>query len=146
MKTNNKNIKNIGLVAGGLVLTSLSVNASADLFSVTSLGSGGELRSELTSDLVESTFDYSNEYRTIEAKCGEKKSESKSKEAKCGEAKCGEKGKKAEAKCGEKGKAKEAKCGEAKCGEKGKKAEAKCGEKGKAKEHKCGEGKCGEKK
>lgn len=125
--------KNIGLLAGGLVLTSLSLNANADLFSVTSLGSGGDLRSELTSDLIENTFDYSNEFRTIEAKCGEKKAESKSAEAKCVEAKCGEKGKEAEAKCGEKGKAKEAKCGE-----------AKCGEKGKAKEHKCGEGKCGE--
>lgn len=130
MKTEkSNNLKNIGLVVGGLALTSLSANAT-ELFTVNALGSAGSIRSELiASDLVRNATESS---------------------AFPFEAKCGEKGKTKEAKCGEKGKAKEAKCGEGKCGEEGKAKEAKCGEgkcgeEGKSKEAKCGEGKCGEK-
>lgn len=125
MKTEkSNNLKNIGLVVGGLAISSLSANA-ADVFAVKALGSAGTLRAELiASDLVRNTVDATA--FPFEAKCGEK---GKTKEAKCGEegktkeAKCGE------GKCGEEGKTKEAKCGEGKCGEEGKTKEAKCGEK-----------------
>lgn len=137
MKAEKKNnLKNLGLLVGGLAITSFGASANtADLFSVNALGSGGELRTELTS-LVKNTLNNDVNSFPFEAKCGEK---GKTKEAKCGEegkakeAKCGE------GKCGEEGKAKEAKCGEGKCGEEGKAKEAKCGEKGKTKEAKCGE-------
>lgn len=144
MKTEKKNnLKNLGLFVGTLAMTSFGASANtADLFSVNALGSGGELRSELTS-LVRNTLNNDVNSFPFEAKCGEK--------GKTKEAKCGEEGKAKEAKCGEEGKAKEAKCGEGKCGEEGKAKEAKCGEEGKAKEAKCGEegkakeAKCGEK-
>lgn len=138
MKAEKKNnLKNLGLIVGGLALTSFGASAnSADLFSVNAIGSGGEIRSELT-QMAKNTLN--SESYLLEAKCGEEG------------AKKAESGKKAEAKCGEKGKKAEAKCGEGKCGEEGKKAEAKCGEgkcgeEGKKAEAKCGEGKCGEKK
>lgn len=133
IKTNN--LRNIGLVIGGLTVATMgSASLAAELFQLESIGSGGEVRANLTSDI--SVPSPVSEYSKLadgkcgENKCGEKKAESKSKEAKCGEAKCGEK--KAESKSNE------AKCGEAKCGEK--KAESK------SNEAKCGEAKCGEKK
>ena len=140
MKTERKNnLKSVGLVLGTIAMSTLSSSA----FTVTPLGSAGEIRSEvLNSNFVHNALadaKCGEKGKTSESKCGE----GKSKEAKCGEgkakeAKCGE------GKCGEEGKSKEAKCGEGKCGEEGKSKEAKCGE-GKAKEAKCGEGKCGEK-
>lgn|GEM_PF-5464741 len=146
MKAEKKNnLKNLGLIVGGLAMTSFGASANtADMFSVNAIGSGGEIRSELT-QMAKNTLN--SESYLLEAKCGEEGA----KKGKAAEAKCGEKGKKAEAKCGEgkcgeEGKKAEAKCGEGKCGEEGKKAEAKCGEKGKKAEAKCGEGKCGEKK
>lgn len=113
MKNQGKNKSNkLGLLASGLVLASLSASA----FAATPIGSGGELRNELTAtEMMQNTFNSTLEFKTNEAKCGETKTT---------EAKCGEKGKAKEAKCGEKGKTKEAKCGE-----KGKTTESKCGEK-----------------
>lgn len=138
MKSERKNnLKNLGLIVGGLTLSTFAANASADMFTVNAIGSGGEIRSELTS-MARNTVNNDLSSFLLEAKCGEKGAK-------------GEKGKSAEAKCGEKGKAAEAKCGEGKCGEKGKASEAKCGEKGKSTEAKCGEkgksteAKCGEK-
>lgn len=138
MKSERKNnLKNLGLIVGGLTLSTFAANASADMFTVNAIGSGGEIRSELTS-MARNTVNNDLSSFLLEAKCGEKGAK-------------GEKGKAAEAKCGEKGKAAEAKCGEGKCGEKGKASEAKCGEKGKSTEAKCGEkgksteAKCGEK-
>lgn len=128
-KERKNNLKNIGLVTGGIALSALSFNATANepLFEANALGSGGEIRSELITTVNPLTA--GNDFLTIEAKCGEKSKTN-------------------ETKCGEKGKTKESKCGENKCGEKekakeGKCGESKCGEKGKAKEEKCGEGKCG---
>lgn len=132
----SKNLKTLGLVTGTLIATSFAFDSNAsELFEVNQLGSGNEIRTNLTTDLVSNTI---NGAINFEAKCGEK---GKAKEAKCGEKgkakeqKCGEKGKAGEQKCGEKGKA-----GEQKCGEKGKAGEQKCGEKGKSSEQKCGEG------
>ena len=143
MKSERKNnLKNLGLIVGGLTLSTFAANASADMFTVNAIGSGGEIRSELTS-MARNTVNNDLSSFLLEAKCGEKGA--KGEKGKAAEAKCGEKGKAAEAKCGE------GKCGEGKCGEKGKAAEAKCGEKGKSTEAKCGEkgksteAKCGEK-
>ncbi|SFT43590.1 hypothetical protein SAMN05216474_0554 [Lishizhenia tianjinensis] len=128
MKASKKNTTKLGLLAGGLALATLGSGA----FAATSLGSAGELRSELAAETIQAGIDFKSQ----DAKCGEAKST---------EAKCGEEGKATEAKCGEEGKATEAKCGEegkateAKCGEEGKATEAKCGEEGKATEAKCGE-------
>lgn len=129
MKASKKNnATKLGLLAGGLAIATLGSGA----FAATSLGSAGELRSELAAETIQAGIDFKSQ----DAKCGEAKST---------EAKCGEEGKAAEAKCGEKGKAAEAKCGEAgkaseaKCGESGKATEAKCGEEGKSSEAKCGE-------
>jgi uncharacterized low-complexity protein len=123
MKTERKNnMTKVGILASGLAIASLSASA----FAVTPIGSGGELRNELTAtEMASNTVNASLEFKNNEAKCGESKT---------AESKCGEKGKTKEAKCGEKGKE-----GEAKCGEKGKGKEAKCGEKGKEGEAKCGE-------
>jgi uncharacterized low-complexity protein len=126
MKSNKKNTL---LAVGTLTMATLAFSATSNasnLYSVNNLGTGGQLRAELTSP---TTFPSAIDVKGYELKCGE----SKTKEAKCGEGKCGEKGKTKEAKCGEgkcgeKGKTKEAKCGEGKCGEKGKTKEAKCGE------------------
>jgi hypothetical protein len=120
MKTETKNkMKSVSLVAGGLTLASLSLPGNtnaANLFSITPLGSGGELRAELSGpSFIQSLVNSTLGLRGIEAACGEK-------------------GKTEESKCGEKGKTKETKCGE-----EGKTKESKCGEKGKTKESKCGE-------
>ena len=133
MKSNKTNL---GLLAGGLVIASVSLTSTS--FATTAIGSGGEIRSEIvTPNAVQNSILSSIDFKGGEAKCGEK---GKSKDAKCGEkgksgdAKCGEKGKSGDAKCGEKGKS-----GDAKCGEKGKSGDAKCGEKGKSGDAKCGE-------
>ncbi len=129
------NLKNLSLIVGGLALTSFGASAnSADLFSVNAIGSGGQIRSELT-QMAHNTLN--SESYLLEAKCGEEGA----KKGKATESKKAEEGKKAEAKCGE------GKCGEGKCGESEKKGkESKSAEKGKKAEAKCGEGKCGEKK
>ena len=109
---NKKSIFNGSMIAGAIMsLTSISANA-ATLTNYSSLGTGGQVRSELLSSV--------SSFGNLELKCGE----NKTKEAKCGEdkskeAKCGEKTKKDDKK--KEGKGKEAKCGEGKCGE-GKKA------------------------
>ncbi len=115
---NKKSIFNGSMIAGAIMsLTSISANA-ATLTNYSSLGTGGQVRSELLSSV--------SSFGNLELKCGE----NKTKESKCGEDKS------KEAKCGEnKGK-------EAKCGEKSKKDDKK--KEGKGKEAKCGEGKCGE--
>lgn len=139
----NKNIKNVGLLAGGLVMASVSFASTNSLFSTSPIGSGGQIRSEIVTPNATTSSLLSNiDFKSNEAKCGEegKTEKGKSKDAKCGEkgktgdAKCGEKGKTGDAKCGEKGKS-----GDAKCGEKGKSGDAKCGEKGKSGDAKCGE-------
>lgn len=78
-----------GTIISGALLTNGGLNAN-ELFSYDDLGSGSELRSELLDA-------GSNEFKTFEASCGEKKTEDESKAAehKCGEGKCGE------GKCGE---------------------------------------------
>ena len=126
-----KKILNRSLLAGSLIgLGALQVNAAE--INITTLGSGGEVRSALLGSAR--TLD-----NAIELTCGEgekkeattkteTKKESKAEEHKCGEGKCGE------AK-GEKSEQKEEAASEAK--PEGSKKESK------AEEHKCGEGKCG---
>lgn len=101
------------MIAGALM--SVSAVKANSLLEYNALGTAGEVRTALV--------------KTIEASCGEKKTDAKS-DTKAKDAKCGEK------------KAKDGKCGEGKCGEK---KDAKKSD-GKAKDGKCGEGKCGEKK
>lgn len=86
------------MIAGALL--SVSAVKANNLLEYNALGTAGEVRTSLV--------------KTIEANCGEKKTETdqtKTKDAKCGEKKA------KDAKCGEK-KAKDGKCGEGKCGEK----------------------------
>ena len=139
MKSNKKNL---GLLAGGLVIASVSFTSTS--FATTAIGSGGQIRSEIvTPNAVQNVLLSSIDFKGGEAKCGEegKSKGEKGEKGKTGDAKCGEKGKDGEAKCGEKGKS-----GDAKCGEKGKSGDAKCGEKGKKGEKgKSGDAKCGEK-
>ena len=119
MKSNKKNL---GLLASGLVIASVSFTSSS--FATTAIGSGGQIRSEIvTPNAVQNTLLSSVNFKGGEAKCGEE-GKSKGEKGKTGDAKCGEKGKSGDAKCGEKGKS-----GDAKCGEKGKSGDAKCGEK-----------------
>lgn len=90
---NKKSIFTGSVIASAIIgLSSLTASA-ASISNYSSLGTGGDVRSELLT--TSSSVGFS------ELACGEKKTK---------EAKCGEKGKK-------KGKAKEAKCGEGKCGE-----------------------------
>lgn len=123
-----KKILSRSLLAGSLIGLG-ALQASATEISITTLGSGGEVRSAL----LGSARTLGN---AIELTCGEgekkeattkaeTKKESKAEEHKCGEGKCGE--------------AKSEKKEEAGSGAKpeGSKKESK------AEEHKCGEGKCG---
>jgi uncharacterized low-complexity protein len=119
MKASKKTaVKSVGLLTGGLLLSSLSFGLGTSPFQVNELGSAGFLRSSIIG--------------SFEATCGETNAKNQSKTT---EQNCGEKAKAtSEQKCGE------GKCGEGKCGEKAKAtSEQKCGE------GKCGEGKCGEK-
>lgn len=101
IKTNN--LKNIGLVLGGMTVATLgSTTLATEIFQMESIGSGGQVRANLTSNIsVQSPI---SEYSKLvdgkcgENKCGEKKTETKSKEAKCGEKKT--ESKTTEAKCG----------------------------------------------
>lgn len=86
------------MIAGALM--SVSAVKASTLLDYNALGSAGEVRSALV--------------KSIEATCGEKKTDAK--DHKTSDAKCGEK-KTKDAKCGEK-KTKDGKCGEGKCGEK----------------------------
>jgi hypothetical protein len=122
--------KSLQLAGLSLMATGMFTTANAsELFSVESIGSGFEIRS----NIINNGFVDASSVNGIEAKCGEKsttKSTSESKtettKGKKVESKCGEKGKKTESKCGEKGKA--AKKGEEKSEKKGKKAESSCGQ------------------
>lgn len=95
------------IIAGAIAgLSSLNANASSNLFSYTSLGSGAALRSELLNISA-------SPLKVSELECGKTKGDSTHK---TGEHKCGDK-KTAEHKCGDK-KTGEHKCGEGKCGDK----------------------------
>lgn len=109
MKTEIKNIKTgLGVVVGGLTLSSFALNANAsEMFSVASLGTGEELRAELI-DAQYSTINAVVGAKGLEAACGEKPNTPKSNDKKKGkEGSCGEQPKKQKKKKG-----KEAKCGE----------------------------------
>ena len=123
------------LVAGALFATSTDVLANTSL-DFNFLGTGSQLRSRLLTGGHQGNFSFStNELKTIEGACGEKKAETKTdtkaeaktKDAKCGEGKCGE-----------------GKCGATKTTAKDKKSTKKTDKK--TTEAKSKEASCGEKK
>lgn len=120
------------LLAGTLVgAGALTANAEG-LFEYTDLGSGSEIRADLTTnssiDLVSANELSCGEGKCGEGKCGESKGDKKTDATKAAD-------KASEGKCGEsKGESKDA----TKDAKEDKAGEGKCGE------GKCGEGKCGE--
>lgn len=117
----NEKLKMLGALAtGALLIGSANANTN-DIFQVTDLGSGAELRSELlTINDLPAAIQANGE---LELKCGE---------GKCGEGKCGEK---SEASSEE---------AEATAPAAETEAETEAASESKEGEHKCGEGKCGE--
>ena len=138
MKKDKKSIRQLALLASSSLLISspLALDAAEHNMSFSSLGSGAQIRTELSSssNLVRSSEVNPGLSAYGEGKCGE---------GRCGEGRCGE-GRCGEGKCGghkDKKKNKEgaeAKCGEGKCGGHKDKKKNKEGA-----EAKCGEGKCG---
>ncbi|MFN3952018.1 MAG: hypothetical protein ACK4KT_06415 [Thermaurantimonas sp.] len=106
MKNKEKNLFG-GALAAATLAALTSLNAKSTDFSIFTLGTGAEVRTELLTG--QSSNKFLNDLRCGESKASTKKSGKKAKtsEGKCGEAKCGE----------SKTKTSEAKCGEAKCGE-----------------------------
>ena len=96
------------MIAGALM--SVSAVKANSLLEYNALGTAGEVRTALVKTIEASCGEKKTETKTTETKTT-KTTETKSKDGKCGEGKCGEK------KDG-KGKAKDGKCGEGKCGEK----------------------------
>lgn len=112
------------ILTGALLASVMGVATANSLSNYSNLGSGSEVRANLTCCItgVKSTDLNCGEKKAADAKCADKKA---------ADAKCGDK-KAADAKCGDK-KAADAKCGDkkaadAKCGDK-KAADAKCGDK-----------------
>lgn len=137
---NKKNSLVSGAVLAGMFLSAAGMNAySSDLFKYNELGSGAQVRTNLSADESASHISllaYSDDNKKSTTKPATKpaaKKEVKGKEGKCGEHKCGE------GKCGE-GKTSMKKTDmkmDTKKDVKSTKSEAK------TKEGKCGEGKCG---
>lgn len=101
----NKNSLKAAAIAAGAAMIA-TVPAQANIFEATDLGSGAELRQELTSN-TDAAFVSNAELKCGEGSCGEKESKSEKKSEKKTE-------KKGEAK---ESKSEEHKCGEGKCGE-----------------------------
>lgn len=108
MKTEIKNIKTgLGVVLGGLTLSSFALSANAsELFAVSALGTGEELRAELI-DGESATINAVMGIKGLEASCGEQPKAKKKRTKKGKEASCGEQPKKTKKKKG-----KESSCGE----------------------------------
>lgn len=133
MKKDNKILKSASVLTGILLTGSLSAfaltNSNTNLLDYQSMGSGSEVRSEITHLNTPNVLNEQGNYKFNELKCGEgkcgegekkgkvdttKKAESKTTEAKCGEGKCG--ADKKATKTAKESKTSESKCGEGKCG------------------------------